>query len=155
MTELTQCTGNLRDGSPCAAWAVVGTDPPLCSVHQRLVDAGDGPVPGTDRLEQISAVQAWLALGADDVEELAIDVVIDDLYRRQMWINTLIDRSAGPNGASITELARLLSIHGANATRLGKLLRDRRALSGDAADGITGAIAQALDELSTELGLDL
>ena len=148
MTEIRQCTARLRDGAPCAAWAVVGTDPPLCSVHQRLAA-------GSDELEQLSAVQAWLGLEADDSEELAIDLVIDDLYRRQMWLNALIDSSAGPNGASITELARLLSIHGANATRLGKLLRDRRALSGDAADGISGAIAQALDELSTELGLDL
>ena len=72
-----------------------------------------------------------------------------------MWINELIDSLVGPDGASITELARLLSIHGANASRLGRLLRDRRALSGDAADGMSGAIAQALDELSTELGMDL
>jgi len=39
--------------------------------------------------------------------------------------------------------------------RVAKLLRDKRALSGDAADGIAGAIAAALDELKTEIGLDV
>ena len=42
------------------------------------------------------------------------------------------------------------------ATRtIARLLRDRRAISGESADGISGAIAQALDELSTEWGIEL
>ena len=53
------------------------------------------------------------------------------------------------------DVARLFSIHGQNASRLGRLLRDRRALSGETADGIAGAVAQALDELSSELGTEL
>ena len=57
--------------------------------------------------------------------------------------------------ATVSELTHLLRIHGQNASRLGRLLRDRRALSGDAADGISGAVAQALDELSNELGVEL
>lgn len=39
--------------------------------------------------------------------------------------------------------------------RVARLLRDKRALSGEAADGITDAISAALDELSTELGITL
>ena len=35
------------------------------------------------------------------------------------------------------------------------MLRDRRALSGEASDGFAGAIAQALDELGSEWGVDL
>ena len=50
---------------------------------------------------------------------------------------------------------QLFALHGLNASRLGRLLRDQRALSGEAADGIAGAIAQALDELSSELGAEL
>jgi hypothetical protein len=34
-------------------------------------------------------------------------------------------------------------------------LKARRALSGEAADGLAAAFAQALDELSTELGIEL
>jgi hypothetical protein len=39
--------------------------------------------------------------------------------------------------------------------RVAHLLRDQRALTGQAADGLTAAIAQALDELTTELGVAL
>ena len=39
--------------------------------------------------------------------------------------------------------------------RVARLLRDQRALSGAAADGIAGAIATALDELTSELGVKL
>jgi hypothetical protein len=41
----------------------------------------------------------------------------------------------------------LLGIHGQNASRLGRLLRNRRVLAGDPADDIPAAIAQAFDEL--------
>jgi hypothetical protein len=55
----------------------------------------------------------------------------------------------------MVELARLLALHGQNASRIGRLLRDQRALSGAAADGLLEAIAKALDEISTELGIKL
>ena len=42
------------------------------------------------------------------------------------------------------------------ATRtVARLLRDSRAISGEASDGLCAAIGQALDELSTEWGIDL
>jgi hypothetical protein len=81
--------------------------------------------------------------------------VIDMLYHKQILLNDFIDQILAAGRPAIEELAHLLKIHGQNASRLGRLLRDRRALSGDAADGISGAIAQALEELSTELGTQL
>ena len=38
---------------------------------------------------------------------------------------------------------------------LAKLMRAKRALTGEAADGLAAAFAKALDELSTELGIEL
>jgi hypothetical protein len=88
-------------------------------------------------------------------DDCSIDAVIDDLYCKQVFLSDIIDQVRSGEGVTLEELARLLRIHGQNASRLGRLLRDRRALSGDAADGISGAVAQALDELSNELGTDL
>ena len=65
------------------------------------------------------------------------------------------DLDAELHELTVDGLVNLLRIHGQNASRLGRLLRDKRALSGEAADGISAAISQALDELSTELGIDL
>jgi len=52
-------------------------------------------------------------------------------------------------------LVKLGALVMTGARTIARLLRDERALTGKAADGIAGAIGQALDELSVELGLEL
>jgi len=51
--------------------------------------------------------------------------------------------------------ARALQLLGRACGQLATLMRAKRALSGEAADGLAGAFAKALDELSTELGIEL
>jgi hypothetical protein len=51
--------------------------------------------------------------------------------------------------------ARTLQLLGRAAGQLATLMRAKRALSGEAADGLADAFAKALDELSTELGIEL
>lgn len=146
MSPSRKCGATCADGSPCNAWAVRGSDPPRCSAHR---DRHDWGAPAGNQ----NALKHGYYAQPDLPNDCSIDAVIDDLYQRQLLINDYLD-TVLPN-ASIEEICHLLRIHGQNASRLGRLLRDRRALSGDAADGISGAIAQALDELSTELGTDL
>ena len=81
--------------------------------------------------------------------------VIADLFHHQSRLSAFIDRQTRADEIQIAEMARLLALLGQNASRIGRLLRDQRALSGESADGLLGAIGQALDELSTELGVDL
>ena len=83
----------------------------------------------------------------------SIAEVIHDLAVKQARLSKLINGKLASNDIHV--LARLLRLHAQTASRLGRLLRDQRALSGRAADGISAAIAQALDELSNELGTDL
>jgi hypothetical protein len=82
--------------------------------------------------------------------------VIHDLAAKQRKLSDYIEAYAENHREVLVvrDLARLFQIHGLNASRIGRLLRDQRALSGEATDGIAGAIAQALDELATELGSD-
>ena len=51
--------------------------------------------------------------------------------------------------------ARALQLLGRASGQLATLMRAKRALSGKAADGLADAFAKALDELSTELGIEL
>jgi hypothetical protein len=83
-----------------------------------------------------------------------IEAVIADLAERQAQLADYLTRRLTA-GTDLTEVARLFALHGQNASRLGRLLRDQRALSGASADGLLAAIGQALDELSTELGIKL
>ena len=89
-----------------------------------------------------------------------IQDLVHDLVAKQQALSVLIDgllaeEAQSPGTLLVQDLARLMALHSQNASRLGRLLRDKRALSGEAADGLAGAIGQALDELSTEWGIDL
>lgn len=135
-----RCSSVCADGSPCRAWAVRGSDPPLCAAHSGRV----GAPPGNRN-----------AQGARPDRDLSrIEDVVQDLAERQEALTAYLEARLA-EGADVGEIARLFTLHGQNASRLGRLLRDQRALSGQSADGLLEAIGQALDELSTELGIKL
>ena len=143
-----RCTATCLNGTPCRAWAVHGTDPPRCSAHRGASGAIEAPVGNEKALKHGGRAEVEVT------EDCSIDVVIERLYQRQVQLDAYITER-WESGVSVGELAHVLRLHGQNASRLGRLLRDRRALSGEAADGISGAVAQALDELSSELGTQL
>jgi hypothetical protein len=133
---------------PCRAWAIRGTDPPRCNAHRNL------PSWGAPDGNQNALKHGYYA--AEHIPpDCTIEAIIDMLFHKQVSLDRYIEDIMRTHQPSIQELSHLLQIHGQNASRLGRLLRDRRALGGEAADGISGAIAQALEELSTELGTDL
>ncbi len=132
-----RCTALRVNGKPCQGWAQRDSDPPRCVTH-----AGSGEAPSAGR-------------EPGEAEPISIASIIADLASKQRAISEYLDRHLTPEATDLDEIANLFALHGLNASRLGRLLRDQRALSGAASDGIAGAIAQALDELSTELGADL
>jgi hypothetical protein len=83
-----------------------------------------------------------------------IEGVIADLAERQARLTAYLEQVL-TEGGDIAEVAKVFALHGQNASRLGRLLRDKRALSGASADGLLDAIGKALDEISTELGIRL
>ncbi|MEA3376671.1 MAG: hypothetical protein U9R72_10815 [Chloroflexota bacterium] len=196
-----RCSAARADGRPCRAWAVRGTDPPLCAAHGGT-DARIGAPPGNTnavkhghyrRPSTVSrtamptaehgssrpvtdappplpkgpsrsharpthvaapgAIEGCLPPVTSRIEGRLIDTVIASLWNKQVMLSRYID--AHMHELSVAQLIPLLRVEGQNASRLGRLLRDRRALLGDTHDRLNGAIAQALEELSAELGVDL
>jgi hypothetical protein len=93
-----------------------------------------------------------------DPTAITIDGAIAGLADKMRRLDAIIashDQVHGPEWPPDSILIRLFSLYTLASSRLSRLLRDRRALSGQAADGFAGAIAQTLDELSTEWGVDL
>ncbi|MGC9336280.1 MAG: hypothetical protein ACP5JJ_19225 [Anaerolineae bacterium] len=84
-----------------------------------------------------------------------IQGIVLDLLAKQKRLSLLIDNCLADDHPPVQDLARLLAIHSQNAARLGRLLRDKHALSDRAADAMARAIDHALDELSEEWGLEL
>lgn len=142
----TKCTFIKANGEQCKAWATLGTDPPRCSTHNGK--PGGAPVGNSNR-----AVHGFYA---QPVKELStIDDILADAMKRQAQLSSFIDECCATGEADVETMAKLLALHGQNASRLGRLLRDQRALSGASADGLLAAVSAALDEISTELDLPL
>jgi hypothetical protein len=121
------CTAICAGGSPCEAWAVRGSDPALCVAH------GGGRWPVGAPAGNTNALRHGYYTGPELPEDCTIDAIIDMLYHKQIALDDFIDQILSIGQPAVEELAHLLKIHGQNASRLGRLLRDRRALSGDAA----------------------
>jgi len=81
------------------------------------------------------------------------DLSLDD----EIWAQRVVNRRilASSQTDDLDTLIKVGTALAIGTGRVAKLLRDKRALSGEAADGLAGAIAQALEEISTEMGLAL
>ena len=106
----------------------------------------------TSRRSRTRSATAGVTLHPPAPSAAAIDDILADLKEKQAQINALI---AATDPDDTPTIIRLFGLYGQTASRMGRLLRDQRALSGQAADGIAGAIAQALDELGNELGVNV
>jgi uncharacterized protein YjcR len=140
-----QCTALTARGKPCRAWAIPGTDPPLCSAHSG--HAGGAP-PGN-----VNAVTHGLY--QQPAPNNDIHSIIADLAKKQRILSAYIDVRLLDPETTPADITRLLALHAATATRLGRLLRDELALSGEASTDLDAAISIALDELSGQLGIPL
>ena len=140
-----RCSAACADGSACRAWAMRGSDPPLCAAHSGRV----GAPPGNK-----NAVRHGFYVRVERDLTRIEDVVADLADRQQELVSYIMGQLESESG-DVQGMARLFALHGQNASRLGRLLRDKRALSGESADGILDAIGKALDEINTELGTEL
>jgi len=84
-----------------------------------------------------------------------IETIIADLAAKQARLSAYVDELLDEGEATPTEVARLLALHGQNAARLGRLLRDRQALGGGSLDDLQDLVNRALDMAGPHLGLEL
>ena len=137
-----RCGGLRSDGTPCRAWAVRGSDPPRCRAHRRQVS---GPIAPTAEVDVLDALPGEVPI--------TIEAVVADLATKQTHLSAYIDRCIA-QGIDVPDLLRLFALHGQNASRLGRLLRDQFAIEGDAGDELAEALSLALDEVAEQLRLE-
>ena len=75
-----RCSAKRRDGQPCNAWAVKGSDPPLCAAHGGT-DAQIGAPPGN----QNALTHGFYA--APDNPPATVEEVIPDLALKQQCLD--------------------------------------------------------------------
>lgn len=143
ITHSRRCAATTTRGLPCRAWAQPGSDPPRCAAHAVSGGATKPHDPQSLHIPPSKTLRS-------------IRDVVEDTLTMQGHLSALIEAQIGQgNLEELLQMAQLLTLHGQNAARIGRLLRDQRALSGDSADGLLEAIGKALDEISTELGVKL
>ena len=148
-TTKRRCTQLTKTGNYCRAWALRDSDPPTCAMHAGRVTGQGAPEGNRNAITH----GLYASIDLDDPEHPPINGVIQDLVARQVQLSALIDTHL--DDLTIQDLARLFAIHGQNASRLGRLLRDRKALSGGAADRFQQIVDMALDGLSAEWDIEL
>lgn len=124
----------------CRAWAVKGEE--LCYAHLRK----RGLYRRFFTEEEVREIEEVASSSLQDPagNGLTLEDVIEVL---KVLIGRVVDREANPSKA--------LPLVARGVRSLVSALKAKRALSGEAADGLAAACAQALDELSNELGIEL
>lgn len=156
----TKCTSTSANGRPCRAWAVRDTSPPLCAAHSSRVVGAGAPSGNQNRAEHGFYSRILENGELADLVKFSEDLSLDDeigLVRvtlRRVMARFKLSNLERDDVAN-EEMIKMAGLVMAGARTIARLLRDKRALSGKAADGISGAIAQALDEMGTEYGLPL
>lgn len=117
----------------CRAWAMRGEE--LCYAHLRK----RGLYRRFFTEEEVQEIEEVASSN-----ELTLDDVIEVL---KVLIGRVVDREE--------DSSKALPLVERGVRSLVTALKAKRALSGEAADGLAAAFAQALDELSTELGIEL
>lgn len=96
---------------------------------------------------QLTALEASL--------EASIGEVVTGLLEWQRYVAGVLAEMAQGGEPPSPRFIQVLDLYSRNASRLGRLLRDQRALDGQANDGYSRAVERALDELRDELGWDV
>jgi hypothetical protein len=134
-----KCTATTSTGQPCKAWAVHNTDAPRCAPHGGGKRPLGAPAGNTNAL-----THGFYTLPGD----ATIDDTILHLVATMNRLSQIIDQHQDHDQF----LAAILAIQTQASSRLARLLRDKRTLSGEAADNLLGELSTVLDELAHETG---
>jgi hypothetical protein len=128
------------------------SEPPTCSSHANKTTKN---LPGNSNATThgFYATAYTAAEVADLVTHAINDSLDDEIATARVALRRVLQHLY--DDLDPREYAKLAALAFIGSRTIGRLMRDRRALSGDAADGIADSISSALDELSTELGIDV
>jgi hypothetical protein len=150
-----RCSALNPDGQPCRAWAVRGSEPPLCSAHGGH-NVGAGAPPGN----QNRRTHGFYSTAFDPGE---VDRVLDDdgffhldgeIACARIALRRVLAYLASDD-LSPLDYVKVASLAFQGVRTVARLLRDNQALGGQPSSELQAAIDAALDELGAEWGIDL
>jgi len=148
-----RCAATTMRGTPCRCWTMVGYD--VCRNHRTDLEPPSSGPPGNQNARIHGLYSRFIT--EEDLAALAQVGTSDSLDDELAFTRVVIMRLPAlvEEEDSLRESIRLAEALFKGTGRVSNLLRARRAIRADAAEGMAGAIGQALDELSVELGVEL
>ncbi len=147
-----QCQAQTKRGTRCRAWAIRGTE--RCSAHSQRNKGAGAPKHNQNAVKHGFYGRFLTDEEIVDLITITEKSIDDELALVRVTLQRLLSYLSDPD-VTAEDATKIAPMVFTGARTVAQLLRSNRALSGDAADGIAGAIAQALDEIGTELGIEL
>lgn len=150
-----RCTASTKSGVACSAFAVRGSDPPLCSAHLGRNAGAGAPDGNQNRRSHGFYGRYYSADELADLEQGDIDQSIDGEIKvvrvaLRRALRVLEDDEADPG-----LVAALVPLVFAGGRTVARLLRDRKLLSGEDGETVMRELSDALEELGAEWGVNL
>jgi len=123
--------------------------------HKRSAIGDKSRKPGAQPGNQNARKHGYYArhLTAEELEALSLEAqdaaLADEIALQRVLNNRLLAAMAQAKTDDLLRIAHLLTV---STGRIARLLRDQRALSGEAADGLLQALQKGAEEILTELG---
>ena len=130
LTPSRRCSHLPAGGQPCQAWAVHGSDPPLCSAHAgRNIGAG-APLGNRNRLTHGFYSTAFNLEELEDVQDHDPDSVLkSEIACARVALRRVMSILADPNrDLPAWEYAKLATLAFYGARTVARLLRDQKDL---------------------------
>jgi hypothetical protein len=150
-----RCSALNPDGRPCRAWAVHDSYPPLCSAHGGYNVGAGAPAGNQNRRTHGFYATAFdpgevaAALDPDGFFHLDGEIACARIALRRVLAYLASD------DLSPLDYVKVASLAFQGVRTVARLLRDNKALGGQASSELQAAIDSALDELGAEWGIDL
>ena len=134
----------------CRAWAM--SDSQYCRAHRPAETRADEPLPPAPVSIVEPSPLGIYASALTPEERRLLEQAGDTLdLEPEIWLLRLMSRrlfvAIGQEDTDRETIRKLASVLYQGIARLAQLMRVRRTLRGDAADGLAGALAKALEEI--------
>lgn len=136
------CTGTKADGTPCRRWATPGSVPPRCAAHPT---EGEPAAAGAPKGNQNAVKHGYYKSPAEPPR--TIEDIFTGLAARQAQLEDYIN--ANLLDLEGEDICRFIALYAQNASRLSRVLRDKRQMGGST-DELEQAISRVLGDLTNE-----
>jgi len=154
---MIRCTATTRKGTQCKNSAVTGTNPPRCSIPSHQIDPNAparkpaGAPKGNKNAEKHGAYAKSTFATGTTIEKIA--AAIADLQQKREQLSKHID--ANQDKLELLEHAKLLDLLGRLDSRIARLYKQLRELTGEGADEMETDMDAVLEVLSAKFKVDL